>query len=622
MQSRPQALAVDADPAQARALAAALGAAGLEAARWQALEALPASCARAPARWCSSTPSPRTRSCSGSCARSLRTWRWARRRWCCCARTRRPSATPPTCARGWWGSSPRPSRVPAGARPALPAGRAARRAPGQLSSGRATEEREALLAHVRHFARTGRGGTGGRGDPALPGRSSPTASSKRVRGTPAARARPRSQALVAGAARQGCASRSSRAAQARAPTWCWSSRALGPRGAGVGTGPVERAPANPLRLLFVDDDAELCRLFSSLLRRHGFEVTLARDGVEGFRRALDGGLDAVVADLNMPRLDGWGLLRLLREDARTRELPVAFLSCHDDYRETLRALQAGAQAYFSKTVKLDALAAQLRTLLEPQRATRDALHAAARPCGLALGSVGTQWLLRELHAQRATGHLQCGGWLGPPRAAARGRRARWAPRPRSAPIARRASAPLRPSSRRGPSGLQWRPGSVEEAKRDLSLPAAGAARGRPGDPQRARPARARGADDGRHAQRGERGALLALHAGGSAALAGDGAPAMRGALTPREVLARVDTSPLEIEEIVRDLVRRGVLTLSKSGARCAAPLAASDGPALSRVRLDAHLRGAALAYSGHLAQVKLCHPAAPPRRGSCRSGCS
>src|SRR5690606_23868503 len=127
--------------------------------------------------------------------------------------------------------------------------------------------------------------------------------------------------------------------------------------------PVAKPPrraAKSTPILLVDDDDALCAMFSILFRKHGFEVTTASDGFAGYEAARDGSFDLVVADLNMPRMDGWGMLRLLRDDHRTRETPVAFLSCHDDYRESLKALNAGAQAYFSKSTRLDALAAQVR----------------------------------------------------------------------------------------------------------------------------------------------------------------------------------------------------------------------------------------------------------------------
>jgi DNA-binding response OmpR family regulator len=155
------------------------------------------------------------------------------------------------------------------------------------------------------------------------------------------------------------------------------------------------------RLLLVDDDEAILRMFSRLFAKHGFEVTTAADGQEGVTAALGREFDVVLADLNMPHLDGWGMLRALRDDFRTRELPIAFISAHDDYRESLRALDAGAQAYLSKGVKLDAIVAQTRKLLEP-RATVEAQLEIGQPFPVPVHVVGPQWFLRQL-AQRHVG---------------------------------------------------------------------------------------------------------------------------------------------------------------------------------------------------------------------------
>ena len=164
------------------------------------------------------------------------------------------------------------------------------------------------------------------------------------------------------------------------------------------------------QLLLVDDDPAILKMFSTLFTKHGFVVSTATDGNEGFEVALQHEFDAVLADLNMPHLDGWGMLRALREDFRTRELPIAFLSAHDDYREALRALDAGAQAYLSKGTKLDLIVGQVIKLLEPRR-TVMAMLELGQTQELAVHTVGPQWLLRQLAQRQLSGVVSCrDGW--------------------------------------------------------------------------------------------------------------------------------------------------------------------------------------------------------------------
>ncbi len=166
----------------------------------------------------------------------------------------------------------------------------------------------------------------------------------------------------------------------------------------------------PPQLMLVDDDEAILQMCSTLFRKHGFAVTTATNGKEGAEIALQRAFDVVLADLNMPHLDGWGMLRSLREDFRTRELPIAFLSAHEDYRESLRALDAGAQAYLSKGTKLDIIVRQVIKLLEPRRALLAMLDVGHTE-SIAIHSVGPQWLLRTLSARRLSGLISCrDGW--------------------------------------------------------------------------------------------------------------------------------------------------------------------------------------------------------------------
>ncbi len=169
-------------------------------------------------------------------------------------------------------------------------------------------------------------------------------------------------------------------------------------------------PGPNSRVLVVEDDADVRELVSTWLQKAGYRVDTAPDGALGLQRALGTSYDLVVLDLNLPRLDGWGLLRRVREDVVARESAVVMLSAQDDL-DTLKAAQAGARAYLKKTGRarelLDAAA-----LLAGPRAEAWASLEQHRETTVELRTVGAVWLVRALAELDCAGRLEVEDALG------------------------------------------------------------------------------------------------------------------------------------------------------------------------------------------------------------------
>ncbi|MBZ5729138.1 MAG: response regulator, partial [Acidobacteriia bacterium] len=82
-----------------------------------------------------------------------------------------------------------------------------------------------------------------------------------------------------------------------------------------------------MNILLVDDDAELCALLGEFLTREGFTVECALEGHRGLERALQPGIDLVVLDVMLPGLDGFEILRRLREKSK---VPVIMLTARGE----------------------------------------------------------------------------------------------------------------------------------------------------------------------------------------------------------------------------------------------------------------------------------------------------
>jgi CheY-like chemotaxis protein len=114
------------------------------------------------------------------------------------------------------------------------------------------------------------------------------------------------------------------------------------------------------KVLLAEDDRALRRYLEVVLRRAGYEVLAAADGLEAMKALLSNTVDAVVTDALMPHLSGHELCRFLREHPKLKDLPVVLLSGED---AALRSEEAGADLYLSKPVAAEELAASLARLL-------------------------------------------------------------------------------------------------------------------------------------------------------------------------------------------------------------------------------------------------------------------
>lgn len=148
------------------------------------------------------------------------------------------------------------------------------------------------------------------------------------------------------------------------------------------------------RVLVVEDDDALRGLLLKQLAPFG-DIDGAADGIEGLLKATGTPFDLVVADLNLPGLDGWGLMRQLRQNIVAREAAILVLSAHDELRETLKLARAGARAYLKKTGRAKPLLDTLELLLAPRREAWDSL-ARKDKTAIDLRLVGPMWTLRAV----------------------------------------------------------------------------------------------------------------------------------------------------------------------------------------------------------------------------------
>jgi two-component system OmpR family response regulator len=121
------------------------------------------------------------------------------------------------------------------------------------------------------------------------------------------------------------------------------------------------------RLLVVDDEPNIVDLLATSLRFAGFEVATARNGSEALRVAPEFRPDLLVLDVMMPGIDGFSVVRRLRQDGMS--VPVVFLTARDATEDKVTGLTLGGDDYVTKPFSLEEVVARIRAVLRRFRAT-------------------------------------------------------------------------------------------------------------------------------------------------------------------------------------------------------------------------------------------------------------
>jgi CheY-like chemotaxis protein len=110
----------------------------------------------------------------------------------------------------------------------------------------------------------------------------------------------------------------------------------------------KRMEEQPKRILLVEDDRFLRKAAEAMLRRHGFTVCTAADGEEALQRVQAETPDLMLLDLIMPKMQGFEVLRRMKQNPATKQIPVVVLSNLGQESDVQQALQGGAIAYLIK----------------------------------------------------------------------------------------------------------------------------------------------------------------------------------------------------------------------------------------------------------------------------------
>jgi two-component system, chemotaxis family, chemotaxis protein CheY len=116
------------------------------------------------------------------------------------------------------------------------------------------------------------------------------------------------------------------------------------------------------QILVVDDSPVVRNFHTNILKKEGFHVESAEDGIVALEKALITDYDLILCDINMPNMDGFTFVRKFRE--LEKEVPVIIISTQEEHHQTIEGFNAGANLYIVKPVSPQRLVEHIKLLMD------------------------------------------------------------------------------------------------------------------------------------------------------------------------------------------------------------------------------------------------------------------
>lgn len=117
-------------------------------------------------------------------------------------------------------------------------------------------------------------------------------------------------------------------------------------------------------ILIVDDSKTVRNLVAFIMKKEGFKVTAAEDGLDGLEKLYSADkIDLVISDVNMPRMDGFTFIKTVREQDVYRDLPIVVLSTEGQEKDISTGMSLGANLYMVKPAQPDKMVKNIKMLL-------------------------------------------------------------------------------------------------------------------------------------------------------------------------------------------------------------------------------------------------------------------
>ncbi|HEY1858829.1 MAG TPA: HD domain-containing phosphohydrolase [Gemmataceae bacterium] len=156
-------------------------------------------------------------------------------------------------------------------------------------------------------------------------------------------------------------------------------------------------------VLVVEDEPAIAAMLAALLKKNGYRVSYAVDGYEALDRLAQEPPDLILLDLGLPLLDGYEVCRHIKQDLRTRFVPVVILTAQDPIETRMRVWDVGADEFISKPIQSVELLARCQALLRSKRLT-DELETAQSVLFALARAVEAKSAYTHGHAERVTAY--------------------------------------------------------------------------------------------------------------------------------------------------------------------------------------------------------------------------